>query len=92
MARMSAEEFTAWQGLDMWAPIADERADRHAALIATILGNINRGPHQDAFTLDDFDLYRERPKLTRAEEESRFRAAFAARGLVRYPTDGDGNG
>jgi hypothetical protein len=89
---MSAEEFTAWRGLDMWAPIADERADRHAALIATVLANVNRGQHQDPFTLDDFDLYRERPPLSRAEEEAKFRAAFAARGLVRYATDGDRHG
>ena len=89
---MSAEEFTAWRGLDLAvAPIADERADRHAALIATLLANVNRGPHQDAYTLDDFDLYRDRKQLTRAQEEAQFRAAFAARGLVRYaPTERHG--
>jgi hypothetical protein len=80
---MSAEEFTAWRGLDMWAPIADERADRHAALIATVLANANRGQHQDAYTLDDFDLYRDRRRLTRAEEEARWLAAWEARGLLR---------
>src|SRR5262245_28978578 len=87
VARMSAEEFTAWRGLDAWAPIGDERADRHAALIATILANVNRDPKREPFTLDDFDLYRERRPLTRAEEEARFRAAFQDRGLVRYATE-----
>jgi hypothetical protein len=80
---MSADEFIAWRGLDMWAPIADERADRHAALTAMILANVNRDPTHEPYTLDDFDLYRERPRLTRAEEEARFRAAFYARGLIR---------
>jgi len=80
---MSAAEFAAWRGLDLWAPIGDERADRHAALIASILANIHRGEKQDAYTLDDFDLYRERRKPTALEEAERFRAAWYARGLVR---------
>jgi len=84
---MSGEEFAAWRGLDVWAPIGDERADRHAALIATILANVNRDPKHEPYELDDFDLYRERRPLTRAEEEARFRAAFEARGLVRYATE-----
>lgn len=83
---MSADEFTAWRGLDLYAPIGDERADRHAALIASIVANVNRDPKQqrDPYTLEDFDLYRERPALTREQEEARFRAAFYARGLVVF--------
>jgi hypothetical protein len=84
---MSAAEFAAWRGLDVWAPIGDERADRHAALIATMLANIHRAEKQDPYTLDDFDLYRERKPLTRAQEEAQFRAAFYARGLVRQPSE-----
>jgi len=81
---MSAEEFTAWRGLDLFAPIGDERADRHAALIATILANVNRDPKHEPYTLDDFDLYRDRRPLTREQEEAHFRAAFYARGLVTF--------
>ena len=82
---MSGEEFAAWRAFDWLAPIGAEREDRHAALIASILANVNRGQHQDPYSLDDFDLYKERRPLTRAEEEARFRDAFASKGLIRTP-------
>ena len=80
---MSAEEFVTWRAFDWLAPLGAEREDRHAALIASVLANVNRGSNQDPYSVDDFDLYRERPRLTRAEEEARFREAFAAKGLIR---------
>lgn len=73
----------AWRVFDTFSPIGGERSDRHAALIASVVANVNRGRNQEPFTLDDFDLYRQRKKLTRAEEEAQFRAAFEARGLVQ---------
>jgi len=80
---MSGEEFAVWRAFDWLAPLGAERDDRHAALIASVLANVNRGPNQDPYSLDDFDLYRERKRLTRAEEEARFRDAFMSKGLVR---------
>jgi Protein of unknown function (DUF4035) len=80
---MSPEEFMAWRVFDTLSPIGGERDDRHAALIASVIANVNRGAKQEAFTLDDFDLYKPRRPLTRAEEEERFRRAFESAGLVR---------
>jgi hypothetical protein len=80
---MSPEEFMAWRVFDTISPIGGEREVRQAALIASVIANVNRGPKQEAFTLDDFDLYKPRRPLTRAEEEERFRQAFESAGLVQ---------
>lgn len=80
---MSAEEFAAWRAFDAISPIGGERADRHAALIAAVIANANRDPKKhDPFTLDDFDLFKPKRPLTRAEEEAKFRAAFEQAGLL----------
>jgi hypothetical protein len=81
---MPVEEFIAWRAFDTISPIGGERADTHAALIAAILANVNRDPKKhDAFTLDDFNLYRDPPPpKTREQEEAEFRAAFMSAGLV----------
>jgi hypothetical protein len=83
VTRMTAAEFLAWRAVDIYDPIGNLRLVRQSALIAAVLANIHRDPKHEAYDLDDFDLYRERKILTRAEEEARFRAAFQARGLVR---------
>lgn len=81
--RMDLDEFQAWRVYDAMWPIGAERADRQAALISSVIANVNRNPKTkpDPFTIDDFDLYREKPatrQLTREEEEARFEAAFQA--------------
>ena len=80
---MSVEEWRWWRAFDAISPIGGERADRHAALIAAVIANANRDPKkQQPFTLDDFDLFKPRKPLTRAQEEEKFRAAFEQAGLV----------
>jgi hypothetical protein len=82
---MSDGEFVLWRAFDTISPIGGERADRHAALIATILANVNRDPKRTPtpFALDDFDLYKPPPPVkTREQEEAEFRAAFWAAGLL----------
>lgn len=73
----------AWRAFDAISPIGGERADRHAALIASTLANIHRGPKHAGYALDDFDLFKPKRRLTRAEEEAQFRRAFLAAGLLR---------
>ncbi len=87
---MSPEEWVAWRAVDaVLGPIGSERADRHAALVASVIANVNRDAtkRREPFDLDDFDLYRDRKPLTRAQEEEQFRAAFASAGLVRREGD-----
>lgn len=79
---MSAEEFIAWRAYDAISPIDGGREIRQLALMACITANANRDPKRDPFSIDDFDLYKERRPLTRAEEEARFRDAWMSAGLL----------
>jgi hypothetical protein len=85
MSRMSMGEFVAWRAYDrMVGPIGAERHDRLTALLAAVLANINRDSkgHPEPYTLDDFDLYAERPILTRAQEEAQFQELYSKSGFV----------
>jgi hypothetical protein len=82
---MSAGEFVAWRAYDRAVgPIGAERADRLAALVTAVLANIHRDSksHPEPYDLDDFDLYKDRPVLTRAQEEAQFQALYAKAGFV----------
>jgi len=53
---MSSKEFSQWMAFSSVEPIGDERADLRAALITSVLANINRNPETkpEPFTLSDF--------------------------------------
>ena len=88
--RMSAAEFGEWRAFDHLHPLGDQRVARQLVLLTTLFANAHRGK-REAFTMDDFDLYRARVPLTREQEEARFVAAFRSAGLLvdkSTPTDG----
>jgi len=53
---MSAREFVAWQVFAAREPFGEARADLRAAMLASVLANVNRDPKQRAqpFTSADF--------------------------------------
>jgi len=80
---VSDREFILWRAFDAISPIGGERADKHAALVAALIANANRGPKQAPYSLNDFDLFRDPPPpKTREQEEAEFREAFMQAGLV----------
>jgi uncharacterized protein DUF4035 len=61
MAReMSLREFTLWRIRYSESPFGDVRGDMRAALICSLLANINRDvqKHPDAFPLNEFMLFK----------------------------------
>jgi hypothetical protein len=80
---MSGEEFALWRSYDWISPLGGERADRHAALISSLIFNANRAANTEPLGVDDFNLFRDPPRqLSRAEEEEAFRLQFVERGFT----------
>jgi hypothetical protein len=82
---MSGEEFAAWRALDSVSPL--DLSERLGAMTATILANVHRDREQrpQGYTVEDMiamTSIRQPERLTRREEEHRFRAAFQQAGLL----------
>lgn len=58
LRQLTAREFLGWSAYAELEPFGEERGDIRAALIATVLANINRDPKRrpQAFRLEDFML------------------------------------
>ncbi|MEU5950654.1 DUF4035 domain-containing protein [Micromonospora sp. NPDC047465] len=55
LARIDARELSAWMAYErVTGPLGPERADMHAAIIASTIANANRGKHGRRFTPEDF--------------------------------------
>ena len=84
--RMPPDEFDQWRAYDLYVqPIGDQRLARQLTMLAWLYANAHRGK-REAFDLDEFDLYRAPTptptRLTRAQEEARFVAAWRNAGLL----------
>jgi hypothetical protein len=57
-AAMSSREFTEWQAYFALEPFGEERADIRAALVASVIANVNRNPKKRSspFAVKDFML------------------------------------
>lgn len=71
LARMSSQELTAWQAFDQVEPVGPRRGDYHAALIASLIANVNRDPKRQPYRLEQFLLFQPRtpqpPEVLRAK-------------------------
>jgi Protein of unknown function (DUF4035) len=52
--RLSVQEFYSWETFYLSEPFLPERVDMGAALISSVLANVNRGKGQKVFTMSDF--------------------------------------
>lgn len=83
---MSGEEFALWRAWDSVSPL--DIRERLEAMTAAILANVHRDRKQrpEPYTIDEIlTMASARPtgqRLTRAQEELRFRAAFQQAGIA----------
>lgn len=56
LTELDSKEITEWQAYDAITPIGPERGDVQAALVATVLVNVNRAKDSAAAKLTDFLL------------------------------------
>lgn len=56
LRRLTAKQFLEWEHYARLEPFGELRADYRAALIASVIANVNRGSKQKPYTLEDFLL------------------------------------
>ena len=67
-ARIDSREFTDWIAYSRIDPFGNERADLHAAMIVSILYNINRGKHKAKSPSDFMPDFGSKPDLSPSDQ------------------------
>ena len=75
--QIDSREFAEWMARERQEPRGRERGDIQAALIASVIANVNRGKRQRPFKLKDF-LLSWMHKGTRRQTVEEQRAIFSA--------------
>ena len=61
---VDAKELAEWRAFYNIEPFGEEREDLRAAMVCTVLANINRGKGRPPYRLDDFMLKFDKPEQT----------------------------
>lgn len=77
---MSSQELTDWMVYAQVEPFGEERADLRAALISSVIANVNRDPKKRSkpFDVTDFMLFREKAEPTREDVTQQIATLFGA--------------
>lgn len=66
---LTAKQFIDWEFFEQLEPFGDLRADYHAAQIATMIANVNRGKDQKPYKIEDFLIKFEEKKKQSPKEQ-----------------------
>jgi hypothetical protein len=80
LARMPSRELTDWMVYAAVEPFGEERADYRAALVASVIANVNRdaNKHPQPFPVEDFLLFRDREPLSPDEVAAKLARVLGA--------------
>lgn len=68
LSRVGSKELSEWIAYYRLDPFGQERADMRAAVVASIIANVNRDKKQKPYTMMDFMLNFEPPKQMSTKE------------------------
>lgn len=67
---MSSAEFSQWVAYYNLHPFGTERENVHSAMIATMIGNANRGQNKPPFKVDDFMYQSDKERRVRETQQT----------------------